>query len=249
MDIGEFVAQVPGFDGLPPRDKIRLLAWYLHAHRNVEVIDNAQIRDCFRQLNIASPDVSIYLPRMADGKPADLVRVRGGYKLEGSVRRTLDAKYGASPSVVAVSALLSGLPAKVPDLLERAFLEEALSCYRVRAFRATIVMVWNLSFDHLLRWIMSDAARLAAFNAAIVTRYPKTGVVIGKRDDFDELKEAETIEVCRTAKLLSKNVVEILREKLKRRNAAAHPSSVSIGQHQVDDVISDLVNNVVLTLS
>jgi hypothetical protein len=221
MDIGEFVAQVPGFDGLPPRDKIRLLAWYLHAHRNVEVIDNAQIRDCFRQLNIASPDVSIYLPRMADGKP----------------------------SVVAVSALLSGVPAKVPDLLERAFLEEALSCYRVRAFRATIVMVWNLSFDHLLRWIMSDAARLAAFNAAIVTRYPKTGVVIGKRDDFDELKEAETIEVCRTAKLLSKNVVEILREKLKRRNAAAHPSSVSIGQHQVDDVISDLVNNVVLTLS
>jgi hypothetical protein len=35
-----------------------------------------------------------------------------------------------------------------------------------------------------------------------------------------------------------------LREKLKRRNAAAHPSLVVITQAQADDVVTDLVNNV-----
>jgi hypothetical protein len=36
--------------------------------------------------------------------------------------------------------------------------------------------------------------------------------------------------------------------KLERRNIAAHPSQVVIVQHQADDLITDLVNNVVLAL-
>jgi hypothetical protein len=48
--------------------------------------------------------------------------------------------------------------------------------------------------------------------------------------------------------VISKNTTEILREKLKKRNMAAHPSQVTIQQSQADDVITDLVNNVVLTL-
>ena len=48
---------------------------------------------------------------------------------------------------------------------------EALTCYRDRAFRATIVMTWNLAYDHLLNWIMAN--HLARFNAAISVRYPK----------------------------------------------------------------------------
>jgi hypothetical protein len=41
---------------------------------------------------------------------------------------------------------------------------------------------------------------------------------------------------------------EVLREKLDRRNIAAHPSSVVVQQSQADEVIIDLVNNVVLRL-
>jgi hypothetical protein len=248
MQLTELVAQVSGYEALAPRDKIRLFAWHLHAYRNVEIIDNGSIRECFRELHEVPPDVTVYLPRMADGKPADLLRVRGGYKLAGSVKRALDAKYGTHQSVIAVTRLLAELPARVPDLAERTFLSEAINCYRAQAFRAAIVMSWNLSFDHLLGWIEASATRLAAFNTAILTRYPKSKVVIYKRADFEELKEVEVIEVCLTAGLLTKNVVEILREKLKRRNIAAHPSQVVIVQHQADDVITDLVNNVVLAL-
>jgi hypothetical protein len=109
-------------------------------------------------------------------------------------------------------------------------------------------MTWNLAYDHVRRWILADPARIVAFNSGLVAKYPKRQIQIASLNDMDELKEAEIIEVCRTANLLNKNVVDILREKLRRRNASAHPSSITVTQHQADDVISDLINNVVLTL-
>jgi len=190
------------------------------------------------------------MPRMATTNPIQLLRVRGGYTLEGTLRRQMDIKYGLHPSVIMVQTLLADLPARIPDIAERVFLQETLNCYRVQAYRAAIVMAWNLAFDHMLRWLLLDTGRLAKFNNAIPTKYPKRqNTSIKDFDDFsDEFKEAEIIEICRTANLLSKNQIEILREKLKRRNVAAHPSSVLVTQPQADDAISDLINNVVLVL-
>jgi hypothetical protein len=176
------------------------------------------------------------------------LKERGGYRLEGSSRRTLDAKYGQHPTVLIVTQILSTLPERVPDLAERAFLREAIDCYRVRAFRATIVMTWNLAFDHLRRWILADADRVSQFNAAIAKKFPKKTASVARMDDFEELKEAEVVEVCRTANLFSKSIADILREKLTKRNIAAHPSQIAVTQHQADDAITDLVNNVVLAL-
>ena len=249
MELSELVEQVEGFDMLPTREKIRLFAWYLHAHKLKDSFDNATIRACYHELHLTDPNVAKYLPRLADSKPPDLVKVRGGYKLERSVRSALDAKYGVHHSVVHVSKLLSALPNKVPDLAERVFLVEAMKCYRVEAYRACIVMTWNLAFDHLLRWILSDAQRLAEFNAALPKRYPKKpSLMISIKDHFEDLKESEVIEVCKTAGLMSDNIIKILREKLTKRNIAAHPSSVVVVQSQADDVVTDLVNNVVLAL-
>jgi hypothetical protein len=214
----------------------------------VEVITNANVRACFHELSIADPNVAKYLPRMV-ANPVQFLSVRGGYKLEGTLRRALDGKYGQHPTVIAITNLLSALPSKVRDIEERAFLSEAINCYRVQAYRAAIVMTWNLAFDHLLRWIIADPMRLDAFNSTAATKYPKKAIVVAKIEDFEEYKEAETIEICRTAGLMSKNIIEILREKLKRRNIAAHPSQIIVTQPQADDAIADLVNNVVLALS
>ncbi|WEX85990.1 hypothetical protein PZN02_002237 [Sinorhizobium garamanticum] len=249
MEISEFVHQVDGFDGLAPKEKIKVCAWFLHVHKAMASFDNEAVRNCFKQLHLNSPDVSVYLPRMAVSKPPELLRERSRYRLARSVRSELDKKYGVHQSVIQVSRLLSDLPDKIPDMTERAFLREALSCYRAEAFRACVVMTWNLAFDHLLRWILADAQRIADFNAAIGRRFPrKTGLVVSSIEHFEELKEAETIDVCQNASLFSKNTTEILREKLKKRNMAAHPSQVTILQSQADDVVTDLVNNVVVAL-
>jgi hypothetical protein len=250
MELTDLVEQIADFDTLPPRQKIRLFAWYLHVHRSIEVFDYEAIRSCYKQLHLVPDVVSTYIPNMASYKPPDLVKERGGYKLARSVRSELDAKHGSHRSVVQVSKLLSDLPGKVPDISEKTFLLEAMKCYRVEAYRACIVMTWNLAFDHLLRWILKDAKRLAEFNASILRRYPKKSpLTIATQEHFEELKESEVIEICNSASLVSGNVIKILKEKLTKRNTAAHPSSVVVVQSQADDVVTDLVNNVVLTLS
>ena len=65
---------------------------------------------------------------------------------------------------------------------------------------------------------------------------------------MQELKESEVIAICKDAGIITKDVFKIMDEKLGKRNSAAHPSSVSIGQLQTDALIVDLVDNVVLKL-
>ena len=55
--------------------------------------------------------------------------------------------------------------------------------------------------------------------------------------------------MCNTAGLVGSNIIRILREKLGKRNSAAHPSAVVVVQSQADDVVTDLVNNVGLALT
>lgn len=248
MELVDLVNQVSGFDELSPREKIQLFAWFLHTHKSKAVFDNADIRACFSELHMADPNVAKYLPRMVEYK--DLMRAMGGFKLERASRTILDTKYGTHHSVVQVSKILADLPGKVSDLWERNFLAEAIKCYRIEAYRACVIMTWNLAYGHLLHWILNETERLDKFNMTIARRYPKkSSIKIMKYSEFlEEFKEYEVIEICHTASLFDGNISRILKEKLGKRNTAAHPASVIIVQSQADDVVTDLVNNVVLNL-
>jgi len=238
----------PNFDKETAIDRIAMVAWYMHERKGIEMVTTDLLRKTFREMHAEPPDVSIYLPRMLARKPPLVVKQRGGYRLSGETRRTISERYGVHPTQVAVTQILSSLPEKLPILTEQVFLKEALACYGIGAFRATIVMTWNLSYHHVLAWILGDPGRLAAFNSAIPIRYPKRSDQVLTYDDFEEFKEFEVLEVIRTGRLCSKNVIDILKEKLAKRNKAAHPARVTVTQHQADDVVTDLVNNVVLLL-
>jgi hypothetical protein len=251
MDLADLVNQVSGFDAATPGEKIRLFAWFLHTHRGMETFGTSDIRSCYEKLHLSPPNVAMYLTRMTEASLPKVLKEGGKYKLARPSRVDLDAKYGTHDTVVQVSKLLSDLVGRVPDLAEKSFLAEATKCYRHEAYRACVVMTWNLAYSHLLQWILNDTQRLADFNTAISRRYSKkTGISVSKYDDFtEELKESEVIEICSTASLLNSNIIRILREKLGKRNSAAHPASVIIVQSQADDVVTDLVNNVVLSLA
>jgi hypothetical protein len=249
MELGDLVSQVADFDKQPPREQIRLFAWWLHVHRAKETFVSADIRACYDNLHMSQSHIAQQLTRMVDAR--DLVKVRGNFKLERAVRTSLDARHGMHHSVVHVSKLLTHLPQQVPNVAERAFLAEALKCYRIEAYRACIVMTWNLAYSHLLDWVLADQTRLDRFNAAISRRYPKkTQLRVTSYDEFlDELKESEVLEICNTADLYNSNIFKILKDKLNRRNIVAHPSTVVVVQSQADDAVTDLVNNVVLALT
>jgi len=250
MELADLVDQVAGSDTAAPKDKIKLFAWWIHTHVGKEFFGPAEIRNCFDSLHIDEPAaLATYLTRMVDSK--DLLREKSQYKLSRSVRSELDKTYGVHHSIVAINKILTDLPAQVPNINQRTFLQEALKCYRHEAYRACIVMMWNLAYAHLLDWILNDANRLVSFNATIVKRFPSLKTLqVTKYDDFlDELKERQVIEICSSAGMFNSSIFKILKDKLDRRNIAAHPSTVTIMQPQVDDMVADLVNNVVLALT
>lgn len=249
MQLQELMEQAPGLDRAPPREQIKVFAWWLHTHCGKELFGPVEIRGCYDKLHINEPPaLATYLTRMFTAK--DLLKEKTQYKLSRGVRADLDKKYSVHHSVVAVNKILTDLPAQVPDVAERAFLNEALKCYRIGAYRSCIVMTWNLAYGHLLDWILRDPTRLVAFNDAIAKRYPKmTSLQITRYDEFlDELKESQVIEICNTANIINSSIYKILKAKLDKRNIAAHPSTAVVVQSQADDAVTDLVNNVVLAL-
>lgn len=230
-------------------DQIRFLAWYLHSVSAKERVVTGDLRACFQQLHLDPPNISRYLTYLSEGKGRSFIRDKHGFRLEGKWRQKLNETLGEANETVAVRTLLSELVPKIGNPDERRFLEETLRCYSVKAFRATVVMAWNLAYAHFRSAIFSDTQKLTEFNKTIPVRYPKSSVQVRNADDFDDLKEFEAIEVAQTARIISKNVAEIMKDKLKHRNRAAHPSSIEITQPQADDVVTDLVNNVVLKLA
>lgn len=252
MELKEFAAAVPGFAALPHREKIIHFGWYLHTHKARERFGQAHIRACYNDLHMDEPNLSEQFKRLLARRPKVLLPDGSGFRLEHSARENLDKKYGEHETTIAISKMLKELPGKISDEAEKVFLSEAIKCYHNKAFRAAIIMAWNLAYDHLLHWILKEPTRLAAFNAHIVGRIgPKrgSGMVIAKREDFEDLKESETLDICNSAGLFaSSNTYTILGIQLKKRNMAAHPSLVVIDGPAADDTISSLVNNVVLVL-
>jgi hypothetical protein len=251
MNLSEFSVLVADLPQRSHAERIILLGWFLHAHRSESRFSGAAILACYDELNLPRPSsIGPYLKQLADNKAPSLLKDKAGYRLAATIRAKMEAQYGEQQRVVQMTRLLSELPIKVPGIAERVFLDEALICFRHGAFRAAIVMAWNLAYDHLLHWIAADVARLAAFNSNIIVQCPQhKKVTIAAVTDFEDLKESEVLRIAAGANLITKNLKKLLDEKLTRRNLAAHPTDITIAQVQAEDVLTDLVNNVVLALA
>lgn len=211
----------------------------------------ADIAKCYDKLHIAPPSGfgGYFTNLLRPGK--GLLKDRSGYRLEHGVRTEFDAQHGTREITIQVTDLLLKLPERIPDLAERTYLTEALICFKHKAFRAAIVMTWNLAYHHLCDHILKK--HQDEFNKRWIVVYPghhrKGTKAIASMDDFaDHLKESEVIEICNSADIITKDVYKILGGKLGRRNSAAHPSTVVIEQLQAEEFIDDVIKNVVLKL-
>lgn len=247
MDLNEFVRQIDGFGGWQHVDKIKVFGWFLQTHRQMTRFSGTDIRDCFKETGIAGPSgISPFLHDLVNRKPPLFIKDSGGFALERSLRDQLDLKYGQRAITVQVHQTLHDLPAKLPDLEEREYLEEALRCLKSTAYRAAIVMCWNVAYDHLCAQILKK--HLSAFNTQMATQHPKEKTVVAVREDFYEFNERRVLEVGRSAGILDKNVYAILDVSLNTRNRAAHASGSTYKQPQAENYILELINNAVLKL-
>src|SRR5712692_4332011 len=168
MELEDLKKLIPGLSGWSHADRIKLFAWHLHTHQGISHFRPADVKKCYEQLHMALPSsIPSFLKAMAVRK--EILKNSSGYRLENKVREGFDAKYGERETTIQVTKLLSGLPAQVPKVEERDFLKEALTCFGHSAFRAAIVMTWNLTFDHLCNYILKH--RLNDFNTRWPIRY------------------------------------------------------------------------------
>ena len=249
MELGDMVKLVPNLAQMTHADKVKLFAWYIHTSKKQDRFDLASIRSCYDQIHLEKPaNLAACVQKLQQKRPSEVLKDSRGYRLENRVREIFDSKYGTRPITLVVDTMLSELPGKITSEAERLFLAEAIACFRIKAFRASIIMTWNVAFDHFEEWIIAN--HLAEFNSRIpISFQKKTGVAISKKEDFStHFKESEVIDLAKSAGIIHDNMKKILHDKLSRRNLAAHPSIVEINQYSAEDTIFDLVTNIILKL-
>jgi hypothetical protein len=251
MDLHKIVGGIEEFHAWSHGTKIALFAWHIHENMQCDRFNIIHIKDYYEKLHLEKPaNFSHCLSTLSKKKPKVIVKDGSGYYLVRSKREEFSAKYGSLESTIHARDLLLDLPSQIADFSEQIFLQEAIICFVNGAFRAAIVMTWNLAFDHLCNYIVDG--QLDEFNVQVAIRFANNRKYpiqsISKKEDFEKLKESEIIEVCQAANIISGSVCKILREKLIKRNSAAHPSDIVMTQIQAEDFITDLVNNVVLKL-
>lgn len=243
-EIEQFVGRIAGFDTKPAPLQVEAFAWYLHEVGRKERFSTADIVQLFDAAHIARPNISLNLGRLCNKKPARVLKDTKGYRLSNAARNELSGRLPVHATSVKTTHLLAELLKRVTSPIQLAFLKETLVCYKHGAYRAAVIMAWNLVYSDVLDRIVTH--HLAEFNKGVGTNNLKTPIT--RREDFENfsIKESEVIRIGRTTGVLGKETTKALEEKLGKRNTAAHPSNVVVSEATANEVIFDLVQNVLL---
>lgn len=254
MELINIVNQIDKFSNRNHVEKIKFFAWFLQTQKGKLEFSPKDVLNCYEILNLEKPSsIHPFFKSLSEKKPKMLLKSRNGYQLEMNVLNSFTSIYAKNPDTIRIRNLLEKLPEVIPNIAERTFLEETLKCIKTEAFRASIVMSWNLAFHHLCDYVLLDAKRTLDFNSSWAIVYPghhksKTKMIAVINDFSEMIKESEVIEICKNAGIITKDISKILKQKLEKRNSAAHPSSIKFSQLQAEECVDDLINNVVLKL-
>lgn len=243
-ELSLFATRFDGFAGWNATKQTDYLVYYITNQPGVESATAVEVEKCFELLDLRPyARLGVYLSE-GTKKDGRYIKHTKGYRLERGAFDAIRAEIDSEPKKVQVSQQFADLVLKVKDSQERSFLEEAIRCYRVESYRATIVLVWVLTMDHLQKHVFGNF--LTEFNTAIAAHGDKKMKPIVAYDDFSDLKEIRMIELMRSANIISNDVRKILDEKLGIRNSAGHPSGVSFSGHKTTEFALDLLENVLL---
>lgn len=242
-----FYNSVDGASELAPRDLVELFVYYLTVEAGESAASAKAVDACFEVCDLPPPKrTAAHLSEGVTSKPQRYVKVDGGYKLQRHRREGISKRLGAERVVVQTSAELRRLEERLSDGPKKAFLKETIDCFEAGANRATVVMCWLLTLDHLYELVITSF--LSAFNAELAKvkdRRVKVSM-ISTKDDFSDIPEGKFIELLRATGVISNDVRKILDAKLGIRNTCAHPSGVTIKRSKVIDFVEDLIENVIL---
>lgn len=241
-----YIKHISNFQDLKNSEMIDYFSYYLIVFNHFETIKPKQIADCFSELDIpAYSNIPKYLSdksKKVKGSQKYIKNKDTSYKLTRQRIIELEQTIILDKQVVQINSSLNNLLSKLTNESEKNYLEEAILTFEVKAYRASIIMVWLLAIDHLYEYILDD--KIADFITAL--RRANINKSIRSKDDFGELKESQFIEICKSAGIISNDVRKILDTKLGIRNSFAHPSTIKLPKSKALEFIEDLIENVIL---
>lgn len=249
MKIEEFTDEIVDFYSMSSSDQIKYLVYYLLIVYKQDGVKPFEVKKLFESLHILPySNIPKYLNEKSSGKKLDrlFIKKKDSFYLIKETKEHIDLNYNHSKPKLKVSAELKDLAIKITNPNQNAFFEETIKCFAVGAYRATIIMSWNLTVNHLFEYILAN--KLTEFNIVLAGNMDRririTSVSI--KDDFNEIPENKFIEFCRSARIISNDVRKILDTNLGIRNSAAHPSNISFTENKTISIVEDLINNVIL---
>lgn len=252
-ELEEFALTADGFFGFSQSEQIDYFLYFLSVRKGITKTSATLIRECYILLNLhpysyISQYLSKNLKNIGRTSPKFL-KTKEGFQLHRERRLSIEATLKSKPLKAKAKSDLSSLLTYVKNPNENEFLKEAISCFEIEAYRASIVMVWNLTIDHLFEYILNH--QLASFNTALSKNTDKKIKItsVSKKDDFSEIPEGKFIEFCKSGGIITNDIRKILDTKLGVRNSYAHPSSLKMLESKAVEFIEDLVNNVLLKYS
>lgn len=252
--IHDFLDLLPDYHTLDGKKLVDYISYYLQSEKGLKNFIASDLDDVYDEIPLPSyTRLRQYLSEESSKKASNAKYVKNkirGYTLTAPYFNQIKSEIGINPRKSVVSSSLLDLKDKLINKEEKMFLEEAITCHQFNANRAAIVMVWGLIIAHLKNKTVSN--KLQEFNTAISnwnTNNPKNKFnQIIDYDSFEEIPDFKFIELLKMAGLITKTQKEILQEKLKVRNSAAHPTSIAINSAKTNEVILDLIENILLVI-
>ncbi|MES2566224.1 MAG: hypothetical protein V4565_05125 [Bacteroidota bacterium] len=242
---GHFIESIENFDSSSQLEQVKYISYFYCIINGVEEITATVVGDVFDTENLSRPgNVSDCLSKLSNKNPPVLIKKGNIYRFHRTIKKELDSIYLDKKHIQETSKALRELLLKVISPQQKSFLEEAIVCYEVKAYRASIVMTWLLTidvlFEHVINYKISD------FNEAMAKNSGYKNVTISGKESFTHLKsENDFITLLKSASIITGDQKKILEEKLGIRNTSAHPNSIEVKESKATNFIEDLIANVV----
>lgn len=255
--IDSLQAFVKAFAPTSPTDIVLAIGYFFENYRSRRQFSVADLRDGFLDARIPLPtnlyDVVNKISKqdllICDRKSRPFRYQLSSYGIE-RVKSRLQAlgllDTGEEGKLVAeISAVLYSSLARIPDLDERGYIQEALNCLTpmVRAYRAAVLMAWAGAIYHLRRKVEAQGfSKFCQTYELLSLGKPKH---VSDIDDLEFCKDKDFLLVLERMGIIDgKAVRQQLENCLDLRNACAHPTQVTPKIHRVRAFFEDVIEYV-----
>jgi hypothetical protein len=121
----------------------------------------------------------------------------------------------------------------------RDYIEEAISCLKIGAIRASIVFIWSGAIRTLQKKMLNE--NKSTLNSA-VQRHDQRARNISRIDHFAYIKDITTLLAANELGIIDRNEKGILEESLNLRNKCGHPGNYKPGIKKASSFIEDIVS-------